>query len=169
MTNYKESVKMMIDTNIYDKLFEDDISRDRLIEQIKTGNIKLYSNKIIEGELEAIDLNRYPEKTDKKEWLLKFLNEFTENVATEVFAYDVVGSGYDESKWISSENEKLYSNIKPDGDPKNDIKDRIIALTANADVDILVTNDHIKQSVEEVISIKVLDYKNFIDYINNIR
>ncbi|SPF53245.1 conserved hypothetical protein [Candidatus Desulfosporosinus infrequens] len=160
-------MKIMIDTNIYDQLYQDKEVAKRLIESIESGLLEFYCTEVQEEEIKE---NNKPEDRDKIEWSLQFHQKWALIIPT-LFAFGVQGAGYGSSRWATAEEIDIYGKIRPNSDRKNHHKDRIIALAANEIEDIMfVTEDSsFRKSIEKTLpNLKALNWSEFIDYISNL-
>jgi len=153
-------LKVMFDSMVYDSFYIDESRRAKLEQLISAEKIKLYSTGIQEAQLHAIDLEKYPEKKERKAWMLRIHNDA--KIVSPPFTYNVPGAGWGQGSWATGEQQIQYRKIKPNGNPKNDICDRLIGIAANGQVEIFVTNDGIRADfIPTFQSMQVLSYKEF--------
>lgn len=143
----------MFDSNIFDKIIEE----DRLIEKLKlltkNGKIEILTTHIQEDEIK-----KTPDK-EKREKLVKLFSSIPiKGLPTSGF---VIG--------ISKIGRTLLGGalLSRNVGPKR-VKDSIIGATTSSDADVLVTEDKpFKNLVKrKAPNIEVWDFKDFLSYIN---
>ena len=147
-------IKVMIDTNIYDELYKDEVIRKIFIKLINSGSIRFYTTPIQKAEIQA---NTKPEDNDKVKWMLEF-NKKANNIPS-LFSFDIKGAGFDQGRFSTSEEHTQYNNIKPNSSHHH--KDKNLAVVADGAVDILVTNNTKDFSAKKLRSVKIMNWNEF--------
>jgi predicted nucleic acid-binding protein len=148
-------IKIMIDTNIYDELYKNVIVRQKFIQLIELNSVKFYTTPIQEEEIKK---NLKPEDKDKVKWSLNF-NKQAEEVPS-LFSFDVEGAGYDQSRFATSGEISQYETIKPNSSQHH--KDKNLAVVADGQVDIFVTNNTKDFSANNLHNVKIMNWNEFI-------
>lgn len=156
-------MKIMLDTNIYDALYDDEEVQLQLVELLRTSCINIGSTPIQIAELEAMSA---PEKVAKKEWCLQFLTRYA-NIKPSLFSFDVDGTGFDQGRMATPEEYITYNKIKPNSNKKNHHPDRNIAVIANSESAIFVGSDNkLRSGLKTVLpNLRVLNWSEFTRYI----
>ena len=151
--------KIMIDSNIYDKLYFDKSIQTQVIEYIKSGRFKLYSTPIQKTELEKMP----DDKTEKKLWSLQFLMKWTESIPS-LFAFDTEGAGFDQGRWSTPEEIVSYNEMDT-----SHIMDRNISIVASSGVDIFITEEIklINKAKKKLPTLKVWKWCEFVQYLTS--
>ena len=159
----KNIINIMVDTMIYDKMYENKQIQQKFIEYIESGLFKFCSTDIQETQ---IRVNPKPGDKDKIEWSLKL--HMRADIIPSLFSFDVEGAGYDQGRPATPEEGALYSKIKPNSLASRHHTDRNIAVVANAGVDVFVTDDIIlRNGIKTTLSnLKIMNWDEFVVYID---
>jgi len=170
------SKNIMFDTNIFDKILDEEISLD-LIEKGTEKGFCYFLTHIQRDEIEAIEK---PEKLERKKKLLGLLGEFKEEVSTESFVLGTSRLGkakltktatesavwgvsrWGESKW-TDEKTTLIDHLRK-GNLKH-TEDALIGETAIKNGFILVSHDdRLRNLVKELggTALSIEDFKELL-------
>lgn len=120
-------LRVMIDSNIYDKIAEDNL-QGKITALCRRGSIEVLTTHIQLDELSNVLDDHYRSQLRSVE---------ASCVPTDVIAWDV--SRWDECKWGNRAANSLFTELK--GDKSKRIRDAIIGTTAENIADIIVTED----------------------------
>ena len=152
-------MRIMIDTNIYDSLIDDNKTL-KLVEQlVAEGLVKLLTTHIQEDEVEQT------KATDKREKLKNV--SITNKIGTSVF---VIGTSRIGEAGLGSGTENGVEFTRIQKFNSKHTNDAIIAVTTAKEADVLVTEDtKLREKIKaQSTTLETWDYKQFTDYINSL-
>jgi hypothetical protein len=160
---HKNAIKIMLDTNIFDELYNNEPIQHKFNLHIRSGRFKFYITAIQKAEIRK---NFKLEDKAKREWSLQFYN--SAEVIPTLFSFDIEGAGLDEGRFATAEEIEQYRRIKPNSSPKNYHEDRNIGIIANANVDIFVTNNKKDYPKAVLSNLKVLSWDEFVHFMEGL-
>ena len=148
----------MLDSNVYDKIVKTTGMLDRLNDLSAAGEIVILTMHVQEHQLAAT-----PPKNEVKKAKIQKVKRT--RVAPSAFLWGITPWG--EAPWGSDGSEgglSVFDVITPSG---NDVEDALIASTASAEADVLVTEDARlrKRVLRRGIRCRVWTFKHLKDYI----
>lgn len=158
-------MKIVIDSCIYDKLYENKETANKLVNLINTDKVSLYGTEIQSSQIAA---NTKEQDKEKVDWSLNFSKHYVQHVAAP-FCWGVSGAGWEQGTWITNDQQEIYDQIEPNSKRGNNIEDRAIAV-AKLDCDMFVTEDKKFRSalLQFMKDKKIFNWNEFKTYISDL-
>lgn len=130
-------MRLLLDSMIYDKLLVDSGIVAKLKDAIEAQIVELVRVPVVEAQLEAT-----PDPERRTQLLRVYRSLPATDVPSSGFMLDVRGAGLDQAEWATKQVEQDVSAVVGAKNLKeNHYQDAMIAASAQANVDVLVTCD----------------------------